>query len=263
MRRSDLHPSLFHCLVLFNFYTMQNPMGIWKWIPVLKGNVMNVYFDIYSYYTHHHSQFSHVTILLHWDPSHPHWQSVEPWYCILSHKVHSHLLADISVQGCGHGQSGMRLQRFPKSYIILCFAWIRNKDNELTLHTHKKLSVLRNEHNKAIFIVAPCILITLKFLSPTNAPLYYTYKMLKYTVKISHDCSYMFQSIWTIIREPMPNLAEVTILWRYSVKIRCQMFSNVGKKCYKLRCVLCAVQFVTAHNTHRSLKHFLPTLLNI
>jgi len=28
------------------------------------------------------------------------------------------------------------------------------------------------------------------FLSPTNALLYYTYKMLKYTVKISHDCSY-------------------------------------------------------------------------
>jgi hypothetical protein len=45
-----------------------------------------------------------------------------------------------------------------------------------------------------VFIVAPCILITLKFLSPTNAPLYYTYKMLKYTVKVSHDCSYMFRS---------------------------------------------------------------------
>ena len=49
------------------------------------------------------------------------------------------------------------------------------------------------------------------FLSPTNALLYYTYKMLKYTVKISHDCSFMFRSIWTIIREPMPNLAKVTI----------------------------------------------------
>ena len=36
--------------------------------------------------------------------------------------------------------------------------------------------------------------------------------MLKYTVKISHDCSYMFRSTWTIIREPMPNLAKVTIL---------------------------------------------------
>ena len=80
----------------------------------------------------------------------------------------------------------------------------------------------------------------LMFLSPTNALLYYTYKILKYTVKISHDCSYMFRSIWTIIREPMPNLAKVTILWRYSVKIRRYMFSNVGKKCFKLWCVLCA-----------------------
>ena len=62
------------------------------------------------------------------------------------------------------------------------------------------------------FIVVTCILITMKFLSPTNAPLYYTYKMLKYTVKISHDCSYMFRSIWTIIREPMPNLARVNDL---------------------------------------------------
>ena len=49
------------------------------------------------------------------------------------------------------------------------------------------------------------------FLSPTNTLLYYTYKMLKYTVKISHDFSYMFRSIWTIIREPMPNLAKVTM----------------------------------------------------
>ena len=63
-----------------------------------------------------------------------------------------------------------------------------------------------------MFIVAPCILTTLMFLSPTNSLLHYTYKMLKYTVKISHDCSYMFRSIWTIIREPMPNLAKVTIL---------------------------------------------------
>ena len=36
------------------------------------------------------------------------------------------------------------------------------------------------------FIVAPCILTTLMFLLPTNALLYYTYKMLKYTVKTSH-----------------------------------------------------------------------------
>jgi len=37
-------------------------------------------------------------------------------------------------------------------------------------------------------------------------------KMLKYTVKISHDCSYMLRSIWTINREPMPKLAKFTIL---------------------------------------------------
>jgi hypothetical protein len=49
---------------------------------------------------------------------------------------------------------------------------------------------------------------------------YYTYKMLKYTVKISHDCSYMFRSIWTIIREPMPSLAKVTILCKKKKKIR-------------------------------------------
>ena len=71
-----------------------------------------------------------------------------------------------------------------------------------------------SKHFQSIFIVAQCILITLKFLSPTNAPLYYTYKMLKYTVKISHDCSYMFRSTRTVIREPMPNLAKVTILWK-------------------------------------------------
>ena len=65
-----------------------------------------------------------------------------------------------------------------------------------------------------LFFVVPCILITLMFLSPTNALLYYTYKMLKCTVKISNGCSYMFRSTWTIIMEPMPNLAKVTILWR-------------------------------------------------
>ena len=95
----------------------------------------------------------------------------------------------------------------------------------------------------------------LKFLSPTNAPLYYTYKMLKYTVKISPDCSYMFRSIWTIIREPMPNPAKVTLLWRNSVKIRREMFSNVGKKCFKLWCVLCAVHY-TAHNTQLHVSAF-------
>jgi hypothetical protein len=44
------------------------------------------------------------------------------------------------------------------------------------------------------------------------------------------------------------------------------MFSNVGKKCFKQWCVLCAMQVVTnctAHSTHHSLKHFLTTLLNL
>jgi hypothetical protein len=35
------------------------------------------------------------------------------------------------------------------------------------------------------FVVVPCILITSKFFSPTNAPFYYTRKMLKRAVKIS------------------------------------------------------------------------------
>ena len=66
-----------------------------------------------------------------------------------------------------------------------------------------------NEYFNGISLIKEC----LKFLSPTNAPLYYTYKVLKYTARLSHDCSYMFRSTWTIIREPMPNLAKVTILW--------------------------------------------------
>jgi hypothetical protein len=47
-----------------------------------------------------------------------------------------------------------------------------------------RLLIIYINYVYVIFIVAPCILITLKFLSPTNAPLYYTYKMLKYTVKM-------------------------------------------------------------------------------
>jgi len=63
-----------------------------------------------------------------------------------------------------------------------------------------------------ICIVGTCILIKLKFLSPKNAPLYYTYKMLKYTARSFPDCSYMFRSTWTINRKPIPNLVKVTIL---------------------------------------------------
>jgi hypothetical protein len=61
---------------------------------------------------------------------------------------------------------------------------------------------LGSKQTNRIFVVVPCILIILKFFSPTNAPFYYTYKMLKRTVKISHAWSYMFRSIWTIFREP-------------------------------------------------------------
>ena len=39
-----------------------------------------------------------------------------------------------------------------------------------------------------IFIVAPCILTTLMLFLPTNALLYYTYKMLKYTVGAIMRC---------------------------------------------------------------------------
>ena len=114
-------------------------------------------------------------------------------------------------------------------------------------------------------VVVPCILITLKFFSPTNAPLYYTYKMLKCTVKISYVCSYMFRSTWTIFREPIPSLAKATFLWNYLVKIHRYMFSTVAVKSVSscgVYCVPCSVWLThcthcTAHNTHHSLKHFL------
>ena len=35
------------------------------------------------------------------------------------------------------------------------------------------------------------LLEVMKFLSPTNAPLYHTYKMLKCRVKMSHELSYI------------------------------------------------------------------------
>ena len=63
--------------------------------------------------------------------------------------------------------------------------------------------------------------------------------MLKYTARLSPDCSYMFRSTWTIIREPMPNLAKVTILWKYSVKIRRYMFGNVVVKSVSSSGVYC------------------------
>jgi hypothetical protein len=92
-----------------------------------------------------------------------------------------------------------------------------------------------------------------KFLSPTNAPLYYTYKMLKYTVKISHDCSYMFRSIWTIIREPMQNLAKVKILCRYSVKyvVKCPTMLVKSVSSCGVYCVPCSLWLKLSLKTHK------------
>ena len=107
------------------------------------------------------------------------------------------------------------------------------------------------------------------FLSPTNALHYYTYKMLKYTVKISHDCSHMFRSIWTIIREPMPNLAKVTILCRHSAKICRQMSSNASKSVSScgVYCVLCSLWLKTNSaiwfNKICKIKNLKPNYINI
>ena len=51
------------------------------------------------------------------------------------------------------------------------------------------------------FIFVLCILITLKLLSPINAPLNYSYKMLKYTARLSPYCSYMFR--WAVWDSPL------------------------------------------------------------
>jgi hypothetical protein len=65
--------------------------------------------------------------------------------------VHPHLLADTSVQGCGHGWSGRRLQHFPKFCIILYFAWVWNEHILLILQIPKKLTAsYSSKHNKMI-----------------------------------------------------------------------------------------------------------------
>jgi hypothetical protein len=53
-------------------------------------------------------------------------------------------------------------------------------------------------------------LIILKFFSSTNA-----HFMLQFTIKTLFIRSYMFRPIWTILREPMPILAKVTLSWIY------------------------------------------------
>ena len=100
------------------------------------------------------------------------------------------------------------------------------------------------------FIFAPCILTTVMFLSPTNALIYYSYKMLKYTVKLSHYCSYMFRSIWTIIRELILNLDKVAMF----IKDKSLSVQHTLVKVFQVGCLLCALQFVTANCTAHS-KH--------
>ena len=62
---------------------------------------------------------------------------------------------------------------------------------------------------------------------PTNTLFYYTYKMLKHTVKMSLFCSYMFRPNWTILRKNLLSLAKVTILWKQSVKVHRYMICGV------------------------------------
>jgi len=114
-----------------------------------------------------------------------------------------------------------------------------------------------------IFIVVPCILITSKFFSPTNAPFYLTHKMLKRTVKISL-CSYTFRSNWTILRERMLSLAKATILWKWWVKVHRYMTSGVVATSIS-GCDVCTACRVVCDNTqhgtqytHHSLKYLLP-----
>ena len=109
-------------------------------------------------------------------------------------------------------RSGRGVDNLPFSRSEAKNEWCHTPTPPASLH-----DMYREKSTFIFFNVVPCILITLIFLSPKNAPLYYTYKMLKYTARLSHYCSYMFRSTWTVIREPMPNLAKVTILWKYVV----------------------------------------------
>jgi hypothetical protein len=49
--------------------------------------------------------------------------------------------------------------------------------------------------------------------------------MLKFTVKTSYTCSYMFQSIWTIFREPTLVLAKTTLFQILPLKCSVKRFS--------------------------------------
>jgi len=86
------------------------------------------------------------------------------------------------------------------------------------------------------FIVAPCILITLKFFSPTNAPLYYTYKVLKYTVISMYDHELVCMTLPTKIRAQR---TDETLEWCNNCKQKAAFGHSecrVKEKCrFKLR----------------------------
>ena len=75
----------------------------------------------------------------------------------------------------------------------------------LSIRSLQQFSYSTRNHKK--------VKILIKILFTNKCTLLSHMKMLKRTVKISHVCSYMFRSTWTIFRQPMPNLAKVTILW--------------------------------------------------
>ena len=131
-----------------------------------------------------------------------------------------------------------------------------------------------------ICIVVPRILITLKFLSPTNAPLNYTQNAKIYCWIISFllHVSVHLDHHQGAYAEPCKSYNFVEIV---SKNTSLYVQQCCGKKCFKLWCVLyalpkytarlshyCSYMFQstwtiiiasrTAHNTHHSLKHFLP-----
>ena len=87
--------------------------------------------------------------------------------------------------------------------------------------------------------------------------------MLKCTVKISDDCSYMFRSIWTIIREPMQNLAKVTILWRYSVKYVVKCSAMLLKSVSAIREYLYYVKLISKIHRYKFFRDILTVYFNI
>ena len=137
-----------------------------------------------------HMRWQFYTLLNHTQSS---WQ----FYRLLNHTQSSWQFYRL----LNHTQSSWQFYRLLYHTVKLIFLQTAQSHTvKLTILQTAVSHTVKLTHTKQMqpfFIVVPCILITLKFLSPTNAPLYYTYKMLKYTVKISHDCSYTFRSTWT------------------------------------------------------------------